>query len=192
MGCSRGGTITENQIWPRAQSRAINYSKRKGFRAEDKCTSHFRGFPESQTRLSRLKIRPRGRHPKHSLRNEIRLGRAICSSPSVWRWSSSFLYQPVTVEGAPRWPQCSPTGNAYSSTIWLSLEPIERGDVVVFMVIRDRTKNFHQEHGSACRTRSGGSRDSPGKCMLMAKSLGRALRAAAIEIIAIGPVRVPP
>src|SRR3954451_17072095 len=53
-----------------------------------------------------------------------------------------FLYQPVKVEGTSMMPSLDDQERIFVNKFVYRLEPIERGDVVVFRYPRDTTKSF--------------------------------------------------
>jgi signal peptidase I len=53
-----------------------------------------------------------------------------------------FLYQPVKVEGISMWPGLDDQERIFINKLVYRLEPIERGDVVVFHYPRDPSKSY--------------------------------------------------
>src|SRR5207248_5169982 len=53
-----------------------------------------------------------------------------------------FLYQPVKVEGTSMWPGLDDQERIFINKFVYRLEPIERGDVVVFRYPRDPSKSY--------------------------------------------------
>src|SRR5262249_11304315 len=53
-----------------------------------------------------------------------------------------FLYQPVKVEGTSMWPELDDQERIFINKFVYKLEPIERGDVVVFHYPRDISKSY--------------------------------------------------
>src|SRR5438105_3551005 len=53
-----------------------------------------------------------------------------------------FLYQPVKVEGTSMWPGLDDQERIFINKLVYRLEPIERGDVVVFHYPRDPVKSY--------------------------------------------------
>src|SRR5207253_7699288 len=53
-----------------------------------------------------------------------------------------FLYQPVKVEGTSMWPGLDDQERIFINKFVYRLEPIERGDIVVFRYPRDTSKSY--------------------------------------------------
>ena len=53
-----------------------------------------------------------------------------------------FLYQPVKAEGTSMWPQLDDQERIFINKFVYRLEPIERGDIVVFHYPRDPSKSY--------------------------------------------------
>ena len=53
-----------------------------------------------------------------------------------------FLYQPVKVEGTSMMPSLRTRSASSSTNLCIGLEPIERGDIVVFRYPRDPSKSY--------------------------------------------------
>ena len=79
----------------------------------------------------------------HSLRNEIRVWtRDLLIAIGLALVIIVFLYQPVKVEGTSMAPLLSDQERIFINKFVYRIEPIQRGDVVVFWYPLDRSKSF--------------------------------------------------
>ena len=80
----------------------------------------------------------------HATQNRLRQSGCVTSS-SPWRISAFiiiFLYQPVKVEGTSMMPSLEDQERIFVNKFVYRLEPIERGDIVVFRYPRDPSKSY--------------------------------------------------
>src|SRR5215831_14558632 len=80
-----------------------------------------------------------GQHPRPVL---VRWVRDILISLAVSAFFIIFLYQPVKVEGTSMMPTLQDQERVFINKFVYKLEPIERGDVVVFRYQRDPAKSY--------------------------------------------------
>jgi signal peptidase I len=82
---------------------------------------------------------PPKRHARHVL---VRWVRDILISLAVSAFFIIFLYQPVKVEGTSMMPTLEDQERVFINKFVYRLEPIHRGDVVVFRYPRDTSKSY--------------------------------------------------
>ena len=87
--------------------------------------------------------------------------RDIMISLAVSAFFIIFLYQPVKVEGTSMMPTLEDQERVFINKFVYRLEPIQRGDVVVFRYPRDTFQELHQA-GDRRRRRSRANRGWPG------------------------------
>ena len=79
----------------------------------------------------------------HQLRAHVRSwARDLVISLALSAFVIIFLYQPVKVEGTSMWPGLEDQERIFINKFVYHLEPIERGDIVVFHYPRDPSKSF--------------------------------------------------
>ena len=83
--------------------------------------------------------RPRRRQSRPAL---VRWIRDVLISLGVSAFFIIFLYQPVKVEGTSMMPTLEDQERVFINKFVYRLEPIERGDVVVFRYPRDTSKSY--------------------------------------------------
>ncbi len=95
--------------------------------------------PSGAPTLSTLKPTTDERSLKPVFRGWIR---DIVISLAVSTFFIIFLYQPVKVEGTSMMPTLADQERVFINKFVYKLEPVERGDVVVFRYPRDTTKSY--------------------------------------------------
>jgi signal peptidase I len=83
-----------------------------------------------------------GSSPRHARRVLARWVRDILISLAVSAFFIIFLYQPVKVEGTSMMPTLEDQERVFINKFVYRLEPIHRGDVVVFRYPRDTSKSY--------------------------------------------------
>ena len=80
--------------------------------------------------------------PGHNLSGLVIWGRDLVISLAVSAFVIVFLYQPVKVEGGSMMPSLTNRERIFVNKFVYHLEPIERGDIVVFRYPRDTSLSF--------------------------------------------------
>ena len=73
--------------------------------------------------------------------------RDVIISLAVSAFFIIFLYQPVKVEGTSMMPTLQDQERVFINKFVYKLEPIARGDVIVFRYPRDPAQELHQARG---------------------------------------------
>ena len=81
-------------------------------------------------------------HDRHSQASLSRWIRDVLISLAVSAFFIIFLYQPVKVEGTSMMPTLADQERVFINKFVYRLEPIQRGDVVVFRYPRDTSKSY--------------------------------------------------
>jgi signal peptidase I len=81
-------------------------------------------------------------HGRHSQASLSRWIRDVLISLAVSAFFIIFLYQPVKVEGTSMMPTLADQERVFINKFVYRLEPIQRGDVVVFRYPRDTSKSY--------------------------------------------------
>lgn len=95
--------------------------------------------PESDTGQEPAAVLPRASHPVPVL---VVWLRDLIVSLAISAFIIVFLYQPVKVEGTSMTPELADQERIFVNKFLYRLEPIERGDIVVFHYPRDPSKSF--------------------------------------------------
>src|SRR6185295_6740755 len=104
-----------------------------------------KGSMPEQTRPADSRLRPEKSPPPAPTRTLPVLSvwlRDLMISLAISAFIIIFLYQPVKVEGTSMMPSLDDQERIFVNKFVYRLEPIERGDVVVFRYPRDTTKSF--------------------------------------------------
>src|SRR5437868_15113338 len=84
----------------------------------------------------------RPRRPGRSTPSLLLWGRDLIVSLIISAFIIVFLYQPVKVEGTSMMPGLDDQERIFINKFVYRLEPIERGDIVVFRYPRDPSKSY--------------------------------------------------
>jgi signal peptidase I len=95
--------------------------------------------PESNTGQEPAAVLPRASHAVPMLAVWLR---DLIVSLAISAFIIVFLYQPVKVEGTSMTPELADQERIFVNKFLYRLEPIERGDIVVFHYPRDPSKSF--------------------------------------------------
>jgi signal peptidase I len=95
--------------------------------------------PESNTGQEPAAVLPRASHAVPVLAVWLR---DLIVSLAISAFIIVFLYQPVKVEGTSMTPELADQERIFVNKFLYRLEPIERGDIVVFHYPRDPSKSF--------------------------------------------------
>ena len=103
----------------------------------------FHGVSPSPAGTTAKPIGPKNGSPgRHARRVLARWVRDILISLAVSAFFIIFLYQPVKVEGTSMMPTLEDQERVFINKFVYRLEPIHRGDVVVFRYPRDTSKSY--------------------------------------------------
>ena len=103
----------------------------------------FDGVTPSPAGTTAKPIMPNNGLPgRHARRVLVRWVRDILISLAVSAFFIIFLYQPVKVEGTSMMPSLEDQERIFVNKFVYRLEPIERGDIVVFRYPRDPSKSY--------------------------------------------------
>jgi signal peptidase I len=95
--------------------------------------------PESNPGQEAAAVLPRASHAVPALAVWLR---DLIVSLAISAFIIVFLYQPVKVEGTSMTPELADQERIFVNKFLYRLEPIERGDIVVFHYPRDPSKSF--------------------------------------------------
>src|ERR1039457_3282530 len=101
--------------------------------------------PESNIGQEPAAVLPRASHALPVLAVWLR---DLIVSLAISAFIIVFLYQPVKVEGTSMTPELADQERIFVNKFLYRLEPIERGDIVVFHYPRDPSKSRSEEHTS--------------------------------------------
>jgi len=96
-------------------------------------------LPSSQDQLTESAPSAPGQEPKRVVSGWVR---DVVISLAVSAFFIIFLYQPVKVEGTSMMPTLQDQERVFINKFVYKLEPIERGDVIVFRYPRDPAKSY--------------------------------------------------
>jgi signal peptidase I len=96
-------------------------------------------LPESNPISNSAAVSPRASHAVPALAVWLR---DLIVSLAISAFIIVFLYQPVKVEGTSMTPELADQERIFVNKFLYRLEPIERGDIVVFHYPRDPSKSF--------------------------------------------------
>jgi signal peptidase I len=95
--------------------------------------------PQSNPGQESVAVLPRASHAMPALAVWLR---DLIVSLAISAFIIVFLYQPVKVEGTSMTPELADQERIFVNKFLYRLEPIERGDIVVFHYPRDPSKSF--------------------------------------------------